>query len=231
MDIHPKALLQPLLETRGNEAAVLFSGQTAALVHMASRCMPGIRVVWIDTGALHPETAAFVHDVAARYDITFEILNVNQEHVAHMTPDYVRAAVRNRMICCAQRKVAPLEARLRQGDVAFLIDGVHRDVDTPTRTAPPTVRNDEQLSAATGIHLERVSPFASWTHAEVRAYIEAEHIPCNPLLQRGYVSIGCAPCTRRTTPGEPKRAGRWWWEARDSAHTECGLCFAATEPT
>jgi phosphoadenosine phosphosulfate reductase len=123
------------------------------------------------------------------------------------------ASVEARHACCNVRKVEPL-ARALRGKRAW-ITGLRRD------------QSNDRAHVATRefdvVHgLSKFNPLAEWTTADVWTYIRANHVPYNALHDRGYPSIGCEPCTRAIRPGEPLRAGRWWWE-REGAHKECGL--------
>jgi phosphoadenylyl-sulfate reductase (thioredoxin) len=137
--------------------------------------------------------------------------------VARNGPNLFRQDPALRRLCCHVRKVAPL-ARALTGLDAWAT-GVRRE-GGPTRAGTPKV----ELDAAHG-GIVKLNPLADWTREQVWDHVRANHLPVNPLYGRGYTSIGCAPCTRPTRPGEDERAGRWWWEA-DPAR-ECGLHHAS----
>jgi phosphoadenylyl-sulfate reductase (thioredoxin) len=113
------------------------------------------------------------------------------------------------------RKSRPLQRALRDYDA--WITGVRRE-QAATRAGTPLVAIDEEHGG-----MAKIAPLVAWTKAQVWDYIRANHLPYHPLYDRGYTSIGCAPCTRATAAGEHERAGRWWWE--DDEVKECGLHF------
>jgi len=180
------------------------------LAHLAARAVPGVHIVFIDTGYHFAETVGTADAVAATYPVRMLTVRPAQsvaEHEAahgelHRTdPD----------ACCALRKVTPLRTALT-GYRAWAT-GLRRD-ESPTRAATPTVGWD----SARGVL--KLAPVAHWTDDDVDAYLaEFPDVLINPLLTEGYPSIGCAPCTRKVAPGEDVRAGRWAGRAK----TECGL--------
>jgi len=201
--------------------AVSFSGaEDVVLVHMASRLRPGVPVFCLDTGRLHPETYRFVETVRETYDIELELL--------HPDTDQLNRLVREKGLfsfykdghgeCCGIRKVGPLSRKLKQLDA--WITGQRHDQSPDTRAEVPVVQQDT-VFAGPEQTLVKVNPLANWTSAEVWAFIRDNEIPYNPLHQKGFVSIGCEPCTRAVLPNQHEREGRWWWE--NSAEKECGL--------
>jgi len=202
---HPDALLA---SSMGIEDMVL--------IHAIAQAAPGLGVFMLDTGRLHPETLAMAGVVAERYGIVPRIMRPDpeavREHVqAHGTHAFYES-VELRKACCGIRKVEPLRRALA-GHSAW-ITGQRRE-QSVTRTALEA----EEWDSAFG--LRKFNPLAAWTGEQVWALVRALGIPYNPLHDRGYPSIGCEPCTRAVRPGEDPRAGRWWWEQRDSR--ECGL--------
>lgn len=194
----------------GRDIAVTAAMGDTVLAHLASRAVPGVHLLFVDTGYHFAETTGTADAVAATYPVrmlTIRPKPSREEHEAgrgllHRTdPD----------ACCALRKVAPLDDALR-GYRAWAT-GLRRD-DGPDRAGTPTVRWDA------GRGLLKLAPIAAWTDDDVEAYL-AEHpdVILNPLLQEGYRSIGCAPCTRAVAEGEDARAGRWSGRAK----TECGI--------
>jgi phosphoadenosine phosphosulfate reductase len=121
-------------------------------------------------------------------------------------------SVEARKACCQARKVEPLQRALA-GKQAW-ITGL-RAAQSQTRDKLKVVAFDH------GNNLVKISPLADWSEREVWAYLRAHRVPCNRLHDRGFPSIGCAPCTRAVQPGEDIRAGRWWWESPEQK--ECGL--------
>jgi phosphoadenylyl-sulfate reductase (thioredoxin) len=122
-------------------------------------------------------------------------------------------AVPLRLLCCQVRKVRPLQ-RVLDGLDAW-ITGLRRE----TWASRADIRKIELDHDHGGI--AKLNPLADWTHEEVWDYIRANDVPYHALYDQGYTSIGCAPCTRRSAPGEDPRAGRWWWEK--NAPKECGM--------
>ena len=133
-------------------------------------------------------------------------------YIAALRRDAFYDGVAQRKQCCNIRKVEPL-ARALEGRDAW-ITGQRRE-QALTRGALPEAERDAERG------IEKYNPLADWTWADVRAYAERFDIPMSPLYARGYVSIGCEPCTKAVRPGEDPRAGRWWWENQESR--ECGL--------
>jgi phosphoadenosine phosphosulfate reductase len=215
----PRVILKAALE-RFERIAVSFSGaEDVALVDMAAHMRPGIRVFTLDTGRLHPETYRFIEKVRERYDIALEVLAPERQALERLVNEkglfsFYRDGHEE---CCAIRKVAPLRRVLASLDA--WITGQRRD-QNPTRTELAEFEADLAFSAP-GKALYKFNPLANWTSAQVWDYIEAYDAPYNELHARGYISIGCEPCTRPVLPNQHERAGRWWWE--DAAKKECGL--------
>jgi phosphoadenylyl-sulfate reductase (thioredoxin) len=133
--------------------------------------------------------------------------------VARKGPNLFYESVENRLLCCNVRKVQPLTRHLATLDA--WITGLRRD-QWATRTNIRKVELDHDHGA-----IVKLNPLAEWTEDEVWEYVRERDLPYNALYDRGYTSIGCAPCTRAVAPGEPSRAGRWWWET--NAPKECGI--------
>ncbi len=200
--------------------AISFSGaEDVVLIDMAVKAKKDVKVFSLDTGRLHPETYQFIDRVREHYSLNLEILFPD--------PQQVEALVREKGLfsfykdghkeCCGIRKVRPLRRQLSTLDA--WITGQRKD-QSPTRTDVPTVQVDGAFSTAER-ELIKFNPLANWTSAQVWQYIRAYKVPYNPLHERGFVSIGCEPCTRSILPGEHERAGRWWWEG--DTQKECGL--------
>ncbi len=124
--------------------------------------------------------------------------------------------------CCGIRKVEPLRRML--GTLNAWATGQRRDQSPATRASMPVVERDRSATGRSGT-LVKLNPLARWSSAETWHYIREHGVPHNALHERGFVSIGCEPCTRPTLPGEHERAGRWWWE--DSTRRECGIHVGA----
>jgi phosphoadenosine phosphosulfate reductase len=177
------------------------SMQDAVLIDLATKVDPAIEVVFIDTGYHFPETLETVELVRRRYGLNLRIMTVQP-----FAEDLWRLDPEN---CCSSVKVGQLDRALA-GKVAWM-SGLRRS-EAATRAGAPIVGRDLR-------GLIKVNPIATWTDADVAAYIEANDVPLNPLHDKGYPSIGCEPCT--TLPADPDdpRSGRW--NGKDK--TECGL--------
>jgi phosphoadenylyl-sulfate reductase (thioredoxin) len=170
---------------------------------------------------LPQETHDVIDRFRERYDIALEILAPDADDVSAMTSRYgtnlFYASPELRQLCCDTRKSRPLARALGRYDA--WITGLRRDQGV-TRAQTPVVQRD----AAHG-GIAKLAPLARWSSDQVWDYITKANVPTHELYARGYTSIGCAPCTRATQPGEDPRAGRWWWE-RDGVK-ECGLHWRA----
>ena len=181
---------------------------------IASARLP-IEVFVLDTGRLHGDTLELIFTVRQRYGIDVRVYEPDAAAVA----DYVAAHGRDafydsqelRKRCCEIRKVEPL-ARALAGRDAWITG--QRRAQSAERAALP----EREFDAAHG--LEKFNPLAAWSEEDVWRYVRTRRVPYNRLYDQGYRSIGCAPCTRPTQPGEDPRAGRWWWE---SGSKECGI--------
>jgi phosphoadenosine phosphosulfate reductase len=194
----------------GERLCVTSSMADAVVVDLASKAVPGVDVLFLDTGYHFSETLGTRDAMGVMYDvnvITFMPVQTVAEQDAEHGP---RLHNRDPDRCCALRKVAPLERALRNYDA--WVTGLRRD-ESPTRAATPVVSWDSRRRKV------KVNPIARWTQADVDAYIDQHHILVNPLLFDGYASVGCAPCTQRVREREDARAGRWAGQAK----TECGL--------
>lgn len=198
------------VQTFGTRFAVASSMQDTVLVHLASQVAPGIDVLFLDTGYHFAETLGTRDAVAATYDVNLITLRPRQT-VAEQDASYgPQLHDRDPDRCCRLRKVAPLDHALARYDA--WATGLRR-VEAPTRAGTPVVSYDARRGKV------RVAPIAAWSDADVDNYIAEHGILINPLLEAGYPSIGCAPCTRAVTIGEGPRTGRW----ASSAKAECGI--------
>ncbi|HYN96045.1 MAG TPA: phosphoadenylyl-sulfate reductase [Pilimelia sp.] len=197
-------------EEFGPRFCVTSSFADAVLAHVVSRVVPGVDVVFLDTGLHFPETLRVRDQAAAMMPINVRSirprLTVGQQDGVHGPRLFARSPDQ----CCALRKVEPLERALADYDAWAA--GLRRD-ESPTRANTPVVGFEANRGKV------KVSPLAAWTQADVDAYISRYDVPVNPLLKQGYASVGCWPCTRRTKAGEDPRAGRWPMFDK----TECGL--------
>ncbi len=204
------AVLRWAGETFGDDFAVTSSMADGLLSHLASRAVPGVNVVFLDTGYHFAETIGTRDWVSGVMPIT--LVNVLPEQtVAEQDAEYgAQLHDRDPDLCCSLRKVQPL-AKALAGYSAWG-SGVRRD-ESPTRAGTKVVDWDAKRG------MVKVNPLAAWTQEHVDAYIAEHQVPVNPLQEIGYASIGCAPCTRPVAPGEDPRAGRWAGRGK----TECGL--------
>lgn len=186
-----------------------FQTQSVPLLHIISRVCPEMPVIFIDTGFHFPETLAFRDKLQAQFNLN--ILTVRPTMTqSELLQQYGEALYRHDPdLCCYINKVQPMQwitARMKA-----LVAGVRRD-QTANRQ---TMRVLQQPSKGP----LRIHPMLNWTKDDVQAYRHAHNLPVHPLYHRGYVSVGCAPCTRSVFLGEDERAGRW----ADSDKKECGL--------
>jgi phosphoadenosine phosphosulfate reductase len=178
--------------------------------------LPQIEVFSIDTGRLHEETYALLEKLQRRYQRRMRLVYPDAQAlealVAAQGVNGFYHSLEARLDCCRIRKVEPFR-RAIAGFPAW-VTGVRRE-QSAHRARGHSVEWDTQHG------LYKVSPLLNWTEAEVWQYIRVRRLPYNPLHDRQFPSIGCAPCTRAVQPGESRRAGRWWWE--QPASRECGL--------
>ena len=192
------------------------SAEDMVLAHAIVVTGAPIDVFVIDTGRLHPETLDLLERARRRYALEIQVVRPDRAavdaYVAAHGDNGFYESVELRQRCCHIRKVEPL-ARALAGRDAWLTG--QRRAHGPARARLAAVEFDQARAIA------KFNPLAHWPDAAVRHYIERHRVPTNPLHERGYPSIGCAPCTRAIRPGEDPRAGRWWWES--AATKECGL--------
>jgi phosphoadenosine phosphosulfate reductase len=194
----------------GERLCVTSSMSDAVVVHLVSTVVPGVDVLFLDTGYHFAETIGTRDAVAAVYNVRIVTLRPAQTVAGQDAEHGPRLYNRDPDQCCALRKVAPLERALTGYDA--WVTGLRRD-ESPSRAGTPVVAWDARRGKV------KVNPIARWTQADVDAYIDKHGILVNPLLYDGYASVGCAPCTRRPLDGEGTRAGRWAGRSK----TECGL--------
>ncbi len=193
-----------------------FGEEDQVLLHMISLEAPEIKVFTLDTGRLFPETYELIAKVEKRYHRPVEIYFPDASAVEKMVHDkginLFYDSVENRKLCCGIRKVEPLKRALENVDA--WISGLRR--------SQSVTRSDIQVFEFDSANDKiKINPLIDWSLEQVSQYIKAHHLDVNPLHKQGFVSIGCAPCTRAIKPGEDIRAGRWWWEAPEQK--ECGL--------
>lgn len=202
---HPAEVVRWAADQFGVDGLVVTASfEDAVLVHVAATAVPGIEITLLDTQYLFAETRWLVDELTRRLDLNLRVIHP----AAEVLPDNRwQADVEG---CCHVRKVEPL-SRALAGKQAWLT-GVRRR-DGPTRADAPVAAYD------IGRGLVKVNPLATWTDDDMALYLQLHELPAHPLADKGYVSIGCWPCTRPVAPGEDKRAGRW----SGNAKTECGL--------
>jgi len=190
--------------------------EAMVLTDLICRQVPGIDIVSIDTGRLPEETLSLLERLERRYARRMPLYYPDPQAVERLVREHGINGFYNsleaRLSCCAIRKLEPFR-RAIAGYRAW-VTGVRRDQSESRASAQPIVR-DEQRG------LEKISPLLDWSWSEIWSYIRAHQLYYNPLHDRGYTSIGCAPCSRAVQPGEDHRSGRWWWERPGSR--ECGL--------
>ncbi|MEY8015661.1 phosphoadenylyl-sulfate reductase [Mycobacterium servetii] len=184
--------------------------QDAVLVHLAAQVRPGVPILFLDTGYHFAETLGTRDAVESVYDV--HILNVTPEHTVAEQDELLGKDLfsRDPNECCRLRKVVPLRKAL-SGYSAW-VTGIRR-VEAPTRANAPFVSFDEAFG------LVKVNPLAAWTDEDMQNYIDKHGVLVNPLVDEGYPSIGCAPCTAKPAEGADPRSGRWQGQGK----IECGL--------
>jgi phosphoadenosine phosphosulfate reductase len=219
-DQEPQDVIAWGLETFGDRVAIVTALQAdgMAILDMATRIRPDVRVITVDTGRLPQETFEFIDQVRAHYPKSqWEILSPDAAEVETMVArrgvNLFRQSVPERMLCCQIRKVRPLVQALRGLDAWFT--GLRRD-QWASRAAIKKVDLDHDHEG-----IVKINALADWEGHEVEDYLAEHGVPRHPLYSQGYTSFGCAPCTRPIEPGEDERAGRWWWET--GAPKECGI--------
>lgn len=193
-----------------------FSWEDQAIAHIIFSEQLPISVFTLDTGRMFPETYSTWSSTLERYKTPITAYYPDavtlQQFIASKGPNNFYESVENRKQCCFIRKVEPLQRALKGKKV--WITGI-RAAHSPNRT------DMTQLEWDGSNNIAKFHPLMNWSTDELQSFIRQYNIPYNPLHDRGFVSIGCAPCTRAIKPGDDFRAGRWWWE--DADKKECGL--------
>ena len=194
-----------------------FGAEDALLIDILVSIDKKIQIFTLDTGRLNEETYEVMDRVRSKYEVSIKSYFPDSHKVEALerTKGFYsfKESIEGRKECCGIRKVEPLRRALNGLDA--WITGLRRD-QSVTRAKVEKIQIDE---AHQGVL--KINPLADWTNDQVWDYIKKKKIPYNDLHDRGYSSIGCAPCTRAVKPGEDIRAGRWWWESAE--HKECGL--------
>lgn len=187
------------------------------ITDMIARLAPQIEVFTLDTGRLHQETYDVIAETHKKYPdlktkIYFPDVKAVEEMVNAKGVNLFYESVENRKLCCGIRKVEPLRRALANVDVWM----------TGLRRQQAVTRSDSQMIEWDAANQRvKINPLIDWSLDQVHAYIKKNNVPVNALHAKGFLSIGCAPCTRAVKPGEDIRAGRWWWE--NPEQKECGL--------
>lgn len=211
-----------------------FQAEGMVLLDMSQRLGLALPVWTMDTGRLPEETHAFMAQVESHYGLHIAVAAPAPEEIAALIAArganaFYRTAL-DRQLCCEIRKSRVLDRVLaaaavhgprpggsapRPAAVAAWITGLRRGQSPARRHLEPIAADPRHPG------IWRLAPLAAWSEAEVEEYTRRHGVPRHPLYARGFASIGCAPCTRPAAPGEPPRAGRWWWE--QETKKECGL--------
>jgi phosphoadenosine phosphosulfate reductase len=198
-----------------------FGLEDQAITHLLSESQVPVSIFTLDTGRLFPETYSTWSATLERYKFSIEAFYPNeqelQQWVTEKGPNAFYESPEARKACCQIRKVEPLKRALKGSKI--WITGI-RAAQSPDRKGMPILERDEAND------LVKYHPLLHWSDQDVKDYITLHNVPYNPLHDRGFVSIGCAPCTRAISPGEDFRSGRWWWE--DDSKKECGLHIKAS---
>lgn len=185
------------------------------LTHMIAQAKSPARIFTLDTGRLFPETYDLIQLTQSKYNIDIEVIFPESKAVENLVKENgingFLDSVENRKRCCSVRKIDPLKRALKNQDI--WITGL-RASQSENRIDMPKAQWDDHFN------MIKYNPLIDWSLDQVLEYIEDNNIPYNHLHDKGFVSIGCAPCTRAIQPGEDLRAGRWWWEM---SKKECGL--------
>ena len=207
---HPTEILAWAARTFGSDLVVASSMGDEVLVHLAAEAVPGIDVIFLDTGYHFAETLGTRDYYADFTNISLRTI-LPLRTVAEQDAEHgEKLHDRDPNLCCALRKVEPLHRALGGYEVWFT--GVRRD-EAPTRANTPLIVWDERNG------LVKVNPFAAWSFEDILDYAGTHNVPVNPLMAQGYPSIGCAPCTKPVAEGDDPRSGRW----ASLAKTESGL--------
>ena len=223
-DKDPKEILTLALEQYDN-LAISFSGaEDVVLIEMATKAAKKlgkpVHVFTLDTGRLHPETYRFIDKVRQHYGIDIDVMSPDRDALE----SFVKARglfsfyETDHHECCGIRKIEPLKRKLATLDA--WITGQRRDQSPSTRNEVPIIQQDPTFSVD-DTPLVKFNPLVNWSSRQVWDYIRMFDVPYNELHDRGFVSIGCEPCTRPVGPGQHEREGRWWWE--EATAKECGL--------
>ncbi|WP_041451575.1 phosphoadenylyl-sulfate reductase [Hoyosella subflava] len=203
-------LLRWTEENFGGRYIVASNMQDAVLVHLAAQVRPGVEILFLDTGYHFAETLGMRDASEAVYGVNIRNVTPEQTVAEQDASEGKDLFAREPNRCCALRKVAPLKKTLAGYDA--WVTGIRR-VEAPTRANAPLISYDEAFG------LVKINPLAAWSDDDMQNYIDEHSILVNPLVDEGYPSIGCAPCTMKPAPGSDPRSGRWAGKNK----IECGL--------
>jgi phosphoadenosine phosphosulfate reductase len=204
--------------------ACSFQAEASVLIDMMHRLRGSeFRIFTLDTGRLNQETYDCMDAIRQRYGVAVEVYFPDAIKVQEMVRSHglnlFYSSIELRKLCCGIRKVEPLKRAL--ADLSAWMTGLRRE-QAVTRSTISKLELDKDHG-----NILKINPLVDWTYGQVWDYIRKNNVPYNALHDRGYPSIGCAPCTRPVKPGEDCRAGRWWWESPDTK--ECGLHVSSEE--
>lgn len=196
--------------------ATSLSLEDQIITHFIAKLKISIKIFTLDTGRLFNETYDTIERTEDKYNLKINIFSPDSTELEEMVNlkgiNLFYASTEKRKECCAVRKIAPLQRAL-SGNSAWIC-GLRKS-HSQNRNSAGMVEWDSANN------LYKLNPLIDWTDGQVSDFIKQNKIPYNKLFDAGFLSIGCAPCTRAVKPGEDIRAGRWWWELDD--HKECGL--------
>ena len=205
-NLHPKIAM-----------ASSFGAEDVVVIDMMMKINPKSRIFTLDTGRLNQETYDVMDEIRNKYNMNIEVMFPDSNEVEEMVRvngmNLFYQSMGNRKLCCGIRKVHPLKKMLSAVD--GWITGLRAD-QTEVRSNVHRIEIDPQHNG-----IIKINPIIEWTWEQTWDYIKNNNVPHNKLHDKGYPSIGCEPCTRAIKPGEPLRAGRWWWET--DPQKECGL--------
>lgn len=215
----PQEVLKWSLDNFSSKMALAssFGAEDVAIIDMMMKINPKARIFTLDTGRLNQETYDVMDEIRNKYNTNIEVMFPDSNEVEQMVRvngmNLFYQSMGNRKLCCGIRKVHPLKKMLSTLD--GWITGLRAD-QTDVRSTAQKIELDEQHNG-----ILKINPIIDWTWEQTLDYIKKNNVPYNKLHDKGYPSIGCEPCTRAIKPGEPLRAGRWWWET--DPQKECGL--------
>jgi len=222
----PREIIKFALANFSN-IAVSFSGaEDVALIELSHKLAKPLKVFSLDTGRLHPETYQFLESVRKHFKIEIDVMSPNSEALEEFVKEKGLFSFYEdgHKECCSIRKVEPLRRKLATLDA--WISGQRKDQSPSTRSAVPVIEIDHGNSTEKR-KLIKFNPLANWSSKEVWDYIRMSECPYNSLHEKGFISIGCEPCTRPVLPNQHEREGRWWWE--EATQKECGLHITSSK--